>query len=79
MSKVILSERLVIILGRLLGEDFAWRGIEFTNDTEGLFIEKFMDNAKTGFFNDEADLFVAEEEDVIRFFEQVAEENGNAE
>lgn len=76
MSKVILSDRLVAALGRLLGENFAWRGAEFTNDTEGLFIERFITVAKTGFFNDEADLLVAEEEDVIRFFEKLAEENG---
>lgn len=37
MSKVILSDRLVVALGRLVGEDFGWRGKEFTNDTEGLF------------------------------------------
>lgn len=79
MSKVILSDDLIVALGRLLGEDYNRRGEAFQNDTQGLFVEAFMQVAKSEFFNDEADLLVAEEEDVIRFFESVAEGNKHAE
>lgn len=77
MSKVILTEKLVIELGRMIGVKYTQFGHDKFNvgNAEGLFVEAFIDHAKTGYMNDEAEMFVAEEEDVIEFFQKIAEEN----
>lgn len=73
MSKVIITHKLLIELGRMLGEDYKRFGSNVFNvgNAEGLFSEAFMDLAKAEHFDNDLEFFVAEEDAVIDFLKGV--------
>lgn len=77
MTKVILSDKLVVELGRMLGEDYTRFGHHIFNigNAEGLFTEAFVDMTKAEIVDDNAELYQAEDSDVIGFFAGVKPTN----
>lgn len=69
MSKVILSDKLVVELGRMLGEDYTRFGKNIFNigNAEGIFSEAFIDATKAEIVDDNAELYRAEDDAVIGF------------
>jgi len=69
MAKVILSNKLVVELGRMLGEDYNRFGHNIFNigNAEGLFSEAFVDMTKAEIVDDNAEMYQAEDDEVIGF------------
>lgn len=70
MSKVILTDRAIVEIGRLLGEDFNRLGDSRadTGNAEGLYLEAFMDLTGSDNMDGAMEFYIAEEEKVLDFF-----------